>query len=183
MTTARDEQSRDVHAHGRWYCIGQRPLRTILWRTGLQHLLESLMTSKLIRIRAHAALAQSHRCIYCRMPIWEKDSKQFMRQFDLTHREAELLRCTAEHLQAKQDGGRDSRSNIAAACWYCNSRRHQAHAPLDPDDFAAHVQRRVNKGAWLPGSLATRLQAHINASSSPQSPNLGKRLQNRQQLN
>ncbi|WP_254782667.1 HNH endonuclease, partial [Lysobacter sp. yr284] len=32
-------------------------------------------------------------------------------------------RCTAEHLIARHEGGRNRRENIAAACWLCNQRR------------------------------------------------------------
>ncbi|MCU7376155.1 HNH endonuclease [Paucibacter sp. O1-1] len=60
----------------------------------------------------------------------------------LSLRQSLLLRCTAEHLRARQDGGGDGQANIAAACAHCNALRHRARDPLSPLAFAAHVQHR-----------------------------------------
>ncbi|WP_456969704.1 HNH endonuclease [Luteibacter sp. HA06] len=58
--------------------------------------------------------------------------------------------CTGEHLQARQDGGRDIKDNIVAACWYCNMHRHRVKKPRTPDDYRAYVRRRVSMGRWCP---------------------------------
>jgi 5-methylcytosine-specific restriction endonuclease McrA len=41
--------------------------------------------------------------------------------------------CTAEHLVARMDGGRDTRDNIVAACRRCNAARHQLGLGPAPD--------------------------------------------------
>nr|WP_240531127.1 HNH endonuclease [Variovorax boronicumulans] len=44
--------------------------------------------------------------------------------------------CTAEHLQARRDGGRDTRENIVATHRLCNSRRHQLFPVEAPEPMA-----------------------------------------------
>ncbi|MDH5274677.1 MAG: HNH endonuclease [Gammaproteobacteria bacterium] len=67
----------------------------------------------------------------------------------VTLRLVRLLRCTAEHLRPKQDGGGDTFSNIAAACWLCNKRRHaQRKIAPTPETYRALVQRRVSRKRW-----------------------------------
>ncbi|WP_370315223.1 HNH endonuclease signature motif containing protein [Roseivivax marinus] len=67
-----------------------------------------------------------------------------------------LLRCTAEHLQARSDGGKDTFDNIVAACWFCNTRRHNQKVPLEPEAYRQHVRRRMSAGRWLAGKFANR---------------------------
>jgi hypothetical protein len=69
--------------------------------------------SRLQKHRQSAFIAQQGRCIYCGCNMGNHP--------------------TAEHLQARQDGGTDRRDNIAAACWRCNYRRH-----ADRDCAALH---------------------------------------------
>ncbi|WP_213946981.1 HNH endonuclease [Luteibacter sp. dw_328] len=61
---------------------------------------------------------------------------------------ARHFQCTAEHLHARQDGGRDTRTNIVAACWYCITRRHRRKRPLAPHAYRRHVRARVAIGKW-----------------------------------
>jgi hypothetical protein len=63
-------------------------------------------------------------------------------------RAASRLRCTAEHLQARCDGGGDVAGNIVAACMLCNRARHQRKKPPPPEAYLADVRRRVGRGAW-----------------------------------
>ncbi|MCB1616206.1 MAG: HNH endonuclease [Pseudomonadales bacterium] len=74
--------------------------------------------------------------------------ESFARQYRLTTRQASLLQCTAEHLQARQDGGEDTADNIVAACAYCNRKRHKRPVPLPPQGYRHHVLKRVRKGKW-----------------------------------
>ncbi len=78
---------------------------------------------------------------------------EFCGAFGVTTRQAKMLRCTAEHLKALQDGGRDTRQNIVAACEICNRRRHPAHQSLSWEDYKAHVKRRVAARRWHPASF------------------------------
>ncbi|MEJ1372518.1 MAG: HNH endonuclease [Candidatus Sedimenticola sp. (ex Thyasira tokunagai)] len=65
-------------------------------------------------------------------------------------KQARLLKCTGEHLSAHSEGGTTSRANIAAACWYCNNRRHRRRSVTDPQSYKAHVRKRMSKGRWHP---------------------------------
>ena len=102
----------------------------------------------LTSLSARAYLLQSGRCFYCGALMWRKDSDQFASQYNLSPTQTMHLKCTGEHLIAHCEGGSASRSNIVAACRYCNSRRHQAVKPLTPDRYKKHVRKCVAKGHW-----------------------------------
>ena len=108
---------------------------------------------KLQRLRTQAFYAQHHRCTYCGLVMW-LESPDELQALGLRPRTAAPLRCTAEHLVAKQDGGKDVEGNIAAACWLCNVRRHQRKKPPSPDVYRAFVQRRMATGKWHPPGIA-----------------------------
>lgn len=97
--------------------------------------------------RTQAFNAQKGRCYYCDQPMWNKSPSELER-YGLRQRTAKPLRCTAEHLLAKQDGGRDVEDNIAAACWFCNVRRHKRKTPPLPETYRKLVRNRVAKGKW-----------------------------------
>jgi len=57
---------------------------------------------------------------------------------------------TAEHLVARMDGGKNTRTNIAAACRRCNADRHAlfpAGAPA-PETYQAFVLLMRAAGLW-----------------------------------
>ncbi|WP_082877700.1 HNH endonuclease [Methylomonas koyamae] len=58
------------------------------------------------------------------------------------------LKCTGEHLQAHSEGGKADRTNIVAACAYCNRLRHQRKEPPTPECYKALVNRRLSQGKW-----------------------------------
>lgn len=62
------------------------------------------------------------------------------------------LECTAEHLVARQDGGRESAENIVAACRWCNLTRHRCRPQKAPDaeTYRMQVLRKVAAGKWHP---------------------------------
>ena len=129
------------------------------------------MRDNLVRHRHSAYLAQSRRCFYCGLPMWLSNPDSFATAHGITPGQARLLKCTAEHLEARQDGGQDTKQNIVAACFWCNQRRHKRKRAPDPDDYRLLVQQRLNKGRWHSQSLATRLLLpdHLQvARSSPQ---------------
>ena len=82
--------------------------------------------------------------------MWLDDIHAFLARYPLTHRQALLRKCTAEHLQPKQDGGGAGRVNIVAACAFCNHTRHRARTALSPERYAAKVRARLGRGSWLP---------------------------------
>src|SRR5471030_1611979 len=91
------------------------------------------MAIKLVRRRRSAYATQSGRCYYCDLPMWENNIESFARSHDIKLSQAQSLQCTAEHLQAKKDGGNDTAQNIVAACLCCNSRRHRRKQAPDPN--------------------------------------------------
>lgn len=110
--------------------------RTIAIRKRLQH------------IRDRRAAEQGWCCFYCRQPMWRNDPAAFAERYGLTLRRAQWLQVTAEHLAPRGEGGKDSAANIAAACHYCNIKRHKARVILSPADYAAKVRRQLAAGRW-----------------------------------
>jgi 5-methylcytosine-specific restriction endonuclease McrA len=80
--------------------------------------------------------------------MWDGEPAAFARQHRISQRAARLLQCTAEHLVARKDGGRNCTANIAAACVTCNRRRHQRKKALPPADYQTYVARRLRAGKW-----------------------------------
>jgi len=116
------------------------------------------------RLRAHAFSKQGGRCFYCNAPMWESSPAELS---DLGSTPfARALRCTAEHLQAREDGGRNTRHNIVAACWHCNSLRHRRKVPLDPEKYRRLVQARLARGRW---HAQVVVQLLTSANTSPTS--------------
>jgi len=115
------------------------------------------MPTMLIKSRQKAYQQQSGCCIYCYKPMWVEKLEDFANQFKITKRQARFYQCTAEHLLARQDGGKDSLNNIAAACKYCNQQRHRSKPPLPPEKYQRYVQKKVVQNRW---PTATFLQLH-----------------------
>ena len=55
------------------------------------------MAKSLNRFRFAAFARQAGRCSYYDLPMWTKDPHSFAERFGITHRQARLLQCTAEH--------------------------------------------------------------------------------------
>ena len=109
------------------------------------------MTKKrksLAKPRHHSFLLQNGLCFYCNQPMWETDPTDFSKKYGITEKQARILKCTGEHLHAHQSGGKSSKNNIVAACFYCNQRRHRRKGELDPTQFKHHVVIRLNHGKW-----------------------------------
>lgn len=100
------------------------------------------------RLRKSAYEAQRGHCCYCGLAMWLDNLETFANYHGYTLAEAKLLQCTAEHLTARECGGTDTPANVAAACWYCNSRRHKRKRPLAPDRYRLYVVARLKKGRW-----------------------------------
>ncbi|WP_205895078.1 HNH endonuclease [Metapseudomonas otitidis] len=91
---------------------------------------------------------QYGKCCYCGFSMWQGSPESFAKARGISEAQARHFRCTAEHLLARQDGGTDSESNIAAACARCNALRHQRKSPPEPVKYQALVQSRLDKGRW-----------------------------------
>lgn len=88
--------------------------------------------------------------------MWEADPEQFAIDHALPIRLAKHLKCTAEHLVAQQDKGRDTAENIVAACLWCNHVRHRCRPNNAPDPLAykSRVRKLVKQGKWHPVAAA-----------------------------
>lgn len=120
------------------------------------------MTASIKRARARAASAQGHRCYYCNSPMWERDSDSFASAHALTKSQARLFRCTAEHLRARSDGGSNAATNVVAACWFCNSKRHRSGRPLEPAQYRRRVSALMLRGEWLVGAAPKMFRRRLS---------------------
>lgn len=102
------------------------------------------MANSIQRSRFIAYQKQAGLCFYCGLRMW-LDAPRGPRP----------LRCTAEHLIARCDGGSDAPSNIVAACWHCNRTRHKRKHPPAPTLYRDEVRRRLQCGRWLPAQVVT----------------------------
>ena len=107
------------------------------------------MPAKLVRLRSQAFFRQQGRCCYCDLPMWMDNPQGFAEVHGITLAQAHWHQCTAEHLLARQEGGPDSEANIAAACKWCNMRRHRGakEAPT-PDQYRMLVRNRLAQRRW-----------------------------------
>ena len=107
------------------------------------------MPTKLQVLRRHAIERQAWRCWNCIVRKWltTPDELPGARQ---PVAGAGLLKCTAEHLLARVDGGLDTSENVVAACGRCNWTRHKRKRPPPPPPqaYRAEVARRTMRGTW-----------------------------------
>ncbi|PYD84519.1 restriction endonuclease, partial [Pseudomonas syringae pv. pisi] len=78
--------------------------------------------------------------------------------YAIESRFTKYLKCTAEHLTARQDEGLDTADNIVAACAWCNKMRHfrrEFKAP-DPRTYRLQVSRLISMGRWHPLAASQR---------------------------
>lgn len=109
------------------------------------------MARTLVKLRRQALADQHGRCFYCSLPVWEQNCRAFARQYGIPKGIARDLRCTAEHLIARQDRGQDVEENIVAACRWCNLQRHQGgREALRPQEWRQEVRALIALGKWHP---------------------------------
>ena len=97
------------------------------------------MSKRLVRLRRLAFERQDGRCFYCGAAMWLGSSIGPSR-----------LRCTAENLVPRSEGGSETSDNIVAACVHCNRTRHKRKQPPPSHVYRDEVTRRVRRGAWHP---------------------------------
>ncbi len=94
--------------------------------------------------------------------MWDEgEGETFADVLSIPNRLAATLRCTAEHLTAKADGGPTTPRNIVAACRTCNMRRHRRRSPKPPDSYKMLVENRLARGAWHPAGLHAALLSFV----------------------
>ena len=113
------------------------------------------MSCNFSKQRLAAFKKQSGQCYYCGSTMWLKNQKNYASERSISESEASRFQCTAEHLVARCDGGKNSYRNIVAACHYCNTKRHQRKKPLGPLSYRSHIQNRLQQGKWHPRKVAT----------------------------
>jgi len=102
------------------------------------------------RVQSHRLLAfqrQHGCCCYCGVPMWLHAAAELPAAAG-SPGGAHELRCTAEHLVPRSNGGTDRLENIAAACARCNHTRHRRKRPPPPLEYQRQVARRVAAGRW-----------------------------------
>lgn len=104
------------------------------------------------QLRSRAFERQHGLCFYCGLPMWLTSSDEIT-CLGVPSGAATPMQCTAEHLIARKDGGRDTSDNIVAACVLCNTRRHQRKTPPAPHTHQERVRKRVAKGKWHPPEI------------------------------
>lgn len=102
----------------------------------------------LVKPRSNAFINQSGLCFYCGHPMWSEDPNGFAKKHKVTLGQARRFQCTGEHLKAHKDGGSATQTNIVAACWFCNQKRHQRKNPPYPDQYKKFVHQRLSQGRW-----------------------------------
>ena len=105
------------------------------------------MSTRIQSARRKAFEHQGGRCFYCGVATW------LTTPFELPGCKSERsgyarLKCTAEHLVPRCEGGSDLPENIVAACAHCNHTRHKRKRPPEPAEYREEVARRVKCGAW-----------------------------------
>jgi hypothetical protein len=102
----------------------------------------------LIKQRSTAFIRQAGYCYYCSYPMWSENPHEFALKHKITLGQAKRYQCTGEHLKAHKDGGTAARSNIVAACLFCNRKRHQRKDPPPPDQYKKMIENRIVQGRW-----------------------------------
>ncbi|MBB1493197.1 HNH endonuclease [Paracoccus sp. MC1854] len=110
------------------------------------------------KIRRMKMMAQGGRCYYCGLPMWDDGIAPVAQAHSRSGLLPRMLRCTAEHLQPRSEGGANTAENIVAACLYCNNSRHRKKHPLSPAAHRAHVRHRMASGRWLATQIGISIQ-------------------------
>ncbi|WP_175541732.1 HNH endonuclease [Polaromonas sp. YR568] len=128
--------------------------------------------SHIQKLRLIAFHRQHCLCFYCGLPIWEEAVEQFASAHGISNAQANLLKCTAEHLIAERDGGQATPGNIVAACAWCNRRRHagRPHKAPDAPTYRCRVAKRMAMGKWHPTGLAAVFKRNGHACYAPKMP-------------
>ena len=124
------------------------------------------MPSRICALRRRTFHRQGRRCYYCGVTMWLLSSDE-LPGGSPSAAAAARLRCTAEHLLPKSEGGKNMASNVVAACAHCNHSRHRRRRALPPAEYRRLVERRLNRAAWHQAWVFERgLLAHSSTRRS-----------------
>lgn len=82
--------------------------------------------------------------------MWLTDSSRFLVAYAVSAEQAARFQCTAEHLVPRHRDGANRKSNVVAACRFCNLQRHDADDAPEADTWAHHVATQMAQGLWHP---------------------------------
>ncbi len=125
------------------------------------------MSTSQSRAREVAVQRQAGICFYCETPVVTRCiDRALVAKAGLSPRQAKRLQCTAEHLVPRSCGGDCDRSNIVAACLFCNQTRHRCKKVRSPEQYARHVRNRIAAGRWHPPEVvrAARILRRLAAA-------------------
>lgn len=97
-------------------------------------------------LRRQAFKRQGGLCCYCGARMWLSSPDEL--PCPLPSSAAARLKCTAEHLVPRSEGGTNTPANIVAACAHCNHTRHKRNVPPSPSVYRQQVTKRVQAGSW-----------------------------------
>lgn len=120
------------------------------------------MQSRLLKYRHLAFLTQSERCYYCGFLMWESNPEVFAKTHNISLSQAQRFKCTAEHLEARQDGGTDAKSNVVAACLHCNQTRHRIRPAPSPAALKKQITKQLQNNGWHKKKVADRLSSRVS---------------------
>jgi 5-methylcytosine-specific restriction endonuclease McrA len=106
--------------------------------------------------RTKAFIKQNGLCYYCHLPMWNISTKELSIKFKVSKKNLSNFKCTGEHLTPHSEGGSANQSNIVAACWFCNSKRHQRKTIPNDEEYHRFVQKRVHLGKWNTNYISTQ---------------------------
>lgn len=115
------------------------------------------MPPRLLKYRHEAFLTQAERCYYCGFLMWESDPEGFAKTHKISLSQAQRFKCTAEHLEARQDGGTDAKSNVVAACLHCNQTRHRIRPAPSPAALKKQIAKQLQNNGWHKRKVVGRL--------------------------
>ncbi len=107
-----------------------------------------MSTSKVSKHRKSAFHHQNGHCCYCGFLMWQDSAEAFAAKHRISLAQAQQFQCTAEHLKARSEGGKNAANNIAAACKRCNQLRHKSKKAPSPETYQQLVQKRLAQGKW-----------------------------------
>lgn len=122
------------------------------------------MPTKIAQHRHQSFLEQAHRCYYCGFLMWESDPEVFANTHGISLVQAQRFQCTAEHLEARKDGGSNARFNIVAACLHCNQARHRMKPAPSPDVLRQLISKQLNNKSWHRRAVARKLSSQAGLS-------------------
>jgi 5-methylcytosine-specific restriction endonuclease McrA len=119
------------------------------------------MPSSVQKYRHQAFLSQEHRCYYCGFLMWESSPEEFAAFHKISSSQAQRFKCTAEHLDARQDGGKNAKSNIVAACLHCNQTRHRMKPAPTPEVLRRAISKQLQNKCWHRKHVVQQLSSTV----------------------